>query len=308
MIEVSNLYYEYPGTRALNNVTFSVDAGSITALVGPNGAGKTTLMRCIAGMDQPLAGEIYVDGIDVIEEPRRSHQSIGYLSDLFGLYDRLTIHQSLSYVATANGITQSEVSESVKWVATKLDLYNRLEQRIGELSRGLRQRVAIAQIIIHAPQVIVLDEPASGLDPEARYELGELFLKLRQRGHTLLISSHILSELESYSTHMLVLHEGELISHQTLDSQFESTSVLEVQVLDAEDPLGDRLNANEKTSNFEKIECGFRFSFSGDSVARADLLKSLIEAGFKVSSFSSRTMDLQESYLGTISRGNYDES
>jgi ABC-2 type transport system ATP-binding protein len=307
MIEVSNLYYEYPGIRALKNVTFSVESGSTTALVGPNGAGKTTLMRCIAGMDHPLSGEISVNGVDVVAEPRRSHQSIGYLSDLFGLYDRLTIHQSLSYVAAANGIAKRKISKSVQWVANELDLYNRLEQPIRELSRGLRQRVAIAQILIHTPQVIVLDEPASGLDPEARYELGELFLKLRQRGHTLLISSHILSELESYSTHMLILQEGEVIRHQALNNQFEAISVLEIQVLGSKNVLCDRLETDDRISDLETIECGFRFCFSGDVIERVGLLESLVEAGIKVSNFTVQTMDLQKSYLGAMARGGGDE-
>ncbi|CAK0767957.1 hypothetical protein CCP3SC15_3770002 [Gammaproteobacteria bacterium] len=154
--------------RALDQVGFSVPQGSITALVGPNGAGKTTLLRCIAGLDLPLSGKIRVDGIDVLDEPRACHRRVGYLSDSFGLYDTLTVRQCLYYAAEANGVDSARLDEAVQDTAAKLGLTDRLRQRTSELSRGLRQRVAIAQAIIHRPGVVLLDEPAAGLDPEAR--------------------------------------------------------------------------------------------------------------------------------------------
>ncbi len=185
MLEVADLVYEYPGVRALDSVSFRIERGSITALVGPNGAGKTTLMRCLAGLDQPLAGTIRIADIDVVEEPRRSHRMLGYLSDSFGLYDTLTVRRSLSYVAQANGIEPTAVDRVVTEISAALGLAERLELPAGQLSRGQRQRLAIAQAIIHSPAVVILDEPASGLDPEARVDLGQLFVDLRRRGMTL---------------------------------------------------------------------------------------------------------------------------
>ena len=308
MIEVADLIYEYPGLRALDGVNFTVGAGSITALVGPNGAGKTTLMRCLAGMDRPLSGSIRVNGVDVVEEPRRSHESIGYLSDFFGLYDDLTVRQSLTYVAAANGIDQSAISEVVDQTAKELGIGDRLTQCASDLSRGLRQRVAIAHAIIHAPQVVILDEPASGLDPEARYELGELFLRLRDRGLTLLISSHILSELEAYSTHMLILRQGRLVEHRALDTTLETTSLMEIQTLNGGDHLIAALAKDERASTLEKTEDGCKFKFAGDPAARAALLRHLIDTGIEISSFASATEDLQQSYLKSITRTDDDES
>ncbi|MFP6680824.1 MAG: ABC transporter ATP-binding protein, partial [Gammaproteobacteria bacterium] len=166
MIEVQNLIFEYPGHRAIDDVSFTINRDSVTALVGPNGAGKTTLMRCLCGLERPLSGSIIIDGIDVIENPRRSHEKIGYLSDFFGLYDELQVAQCLRYAAEANGV-RNNVSESIRQTAERLRLTERLYQHVGELSRGLRQRVAIGQAMIHNPRVLILDEPASGLDPEA---------------------------------------------------------------------------------------------------------------------------------------------
>lgn len=308
MIEVADLIYEYPGLRALDGVSFAVDAGSITALVGPNGAGKTTLMRCLAGMDRPLAGSIRVNAVDVIDEPRRSHESVGYLSDFFGLYDDLSVRQSLTYVAAANGIDEADSAEVVVQTAAELGIGERLAQRVGDLSRGLRQRVAIAHAIIHAPQVVILDEPASGLDPEARYELGELFLRLRNHGRTLLVSSHILSELEAYSTHMLILREGKMVEHRALDTAIETASLMEVQILSGNDALMAVLTNDDRASALEETDRGCQFNFIGDAAERAVLLRSLLDARVEVSNFSVITEDLQQSYLKSITRTDDHES
>ena len=230
IISVGSLSYEYPGQRALDNVSFDIPHGSITALVGPNGAGKTTLLRCIAGLTRPLEGSISVRGVDVIEEPRRSHRNVGYLSDFFGLYADLTVRQSLRYVASANGVAANELDSLIQRTSEDVELEARLDQRAGELSRGLRQRVAIAQAVIHGPAVILLDEPAAGLDPEARFALGELFVRLKQRGISLLVSSHILAELEAYSTDMLILRAGRVLEHRALNGNSAEQCALSIAV------------------------------------------------------------------------------
>ncbi len=303
MIEVSGLSYEYPGLRALDDVTFTITAGTITALVGPNGAGKTTLLRCLAGMERPISGSIAVNGVDVIEEPRRSHRHLGYLSDFFGLYDKLTVRQCLSYVGAANGLSPDTLATTVTDTATELGLGDRLEQRAGELSRGLRQRVAIAQAIIHAPTVVLLDEPASGLDPEARFALGELFLSLRQRGMTLLVSSHILAELEAYSSHMLILRDGRLVEHRALASSVEAATHMEVQALEGPQALATALRNLEHLSDIQLDVDTVRFALAGAAQERAALLEALLARGLHISHFAAVTEDLQASYIKSITRG-----
>ncbi len=303
MIEVRNLIFEYPGHRAIDNVSFSIDPDSVTALVGPNGAGKTTLMRCLCGLDRPLSGSIVVDGIDVIEHPRRSHEKIGYLSDFFGLYDELPVGQCLRYAAEANGVT-SQIDASVRQTAEHLRLSDRLEQRAGELSRGLRQRVAIGQAIIHKPRVLVLDEPASGLDPEARHDLAELFKILKTSGMTLLVSSHILAELEAYATEMLVIRDGRIIEQRQLGTRAADRRHVQIELIAANATIVDWLKARPEigsiTADGARISC----ELSGGDDAQGQLLKALVAADAEIVNFSTVEQDLQSSYLNSIREQN----
>jgi ABC-2 type transport system ATP-binding protein len=196
MIEVSGLVFEYPGQRALDGVSLSIQAGAITALVGPNGAGKTTLLRLIAALETPYDGQVTIDGLDTRDQPRAIHERLGYLPDFFGLYDALSVRRCLFYAARAHGIGAGEAGAAAEAAAARVGLSDRLGQAAGSLSRGLRQRLAIAQAIVHDPKVLLLDEPAAGLDPQARRDLSRLLLELRDGGMTLVVSSHILAELE----------------------------------------------------------------------------------------------------------------
>lgn len=300
MIRAEALTFEYPGLRALDNVSFAIAAGSITALVGPNGAGKTTLLRCIAGLERPLAGEIAVDGIDVLEHPREAHRRIGYLSDLFGLYDALTVRQCLSFVAAAQGVEEARIPDCVEETASDLGLHDRLQQRTGELSRGLRQRVAIAQAIIHAPPVLMLDEPASGLDPESRHALSQLLVRLRERGMTLLVSSHILAELAEYSTHMLILREGRIVEQSVIGQTHPAGARLRLQVANDVADLAQKLTAFPEV---ELVECESHSAlirYRGDHAARHRLLSALIADGLAVCAFGEERVDLQQSYLASV--------
>ena len=218
MILVDGLVFDYPGHRALHGVSLHIPPGTVTALVGPNGAGKSTLLRCIAGLEEPLSGRISVANIDVLEHPREVHQKLGYLSDFFGLYQQLTVQQCLHYAAAAQGLPDAQVRERVQTVSAQLGLSDKLQTLAANLSRGQRQRVAIGQAIVHAPRVLLLDEPASGLDPEARAHLSHLFRQLNALGMTLVVSSHILSELDEYCTHILSIREGHITSHASLSA------------------------------------------------------------------------------------------
>ncbi|HEY4077172.1 MAG TPA: ATP-binding cassette domain-containing protein, partial [Rhizomicrobium sp.] len=208
MIEINDLVFEYPGHRALHGVSLAVEAGAISALVGPNGAGKTTLLRCMAALETPYAGSVVIDGLDTREAPRAIHRKLGYLPDFFGLYDALSVRRCLFYAARAHGIAAGEAAGATQAAAARVGLADRLEQAAGTLSRGLRQRLAIAQAIVHRPTVLLLDEPAAGLDPQARRDLSQLLLSLKRDGMTLVVSSHILAELEDYSDRMIIVDHG----------------------------------------------------------------------------------------------------
>ncbi len=220
MITVENLCFDYPGKRALNNISFTIPTNSITALVGPNGAGKTTLLRCVAALEDFTSGKIVIEQdtekYKVEEEPRKIHKITSYLSDFFGLYEDLTVSQCLTYLAWSKGCPPHLVANQIEIAAQKLQLEAYLSIKASKLSRGLRQRLAIAQSIVQEPKILLLDEPASGLDPQARYDLSKLLLELQTHGLTILVSSHILSELEDYSTHMIVIDHGKILDHRPL--------------------------------------------------------------------------------------------
>ncbi len=210
MIDVEGLVFDYPSGRALHGVSFVVRPGAVMALVGPNGAGKSTLMRCIAALEAPEAGKVSVVGLDTQRDPRGVHAALGYLPDAFGLYDALSVRQCLLYAARSRGVDAADAVAAMQLAAAEVGLTDRLDQLAGELSRGLRQRLAIAQAVVHRPRVLLLDEPAAGLDPAARDALAALIRSFAAGGMTLMVSSHLLSELEDYCTEMLMLEGGRL--------------------------------------------------------------------------------------------------
>lgn len=299
MIEVLNLVFDYPGTRALDAVSFKLRPGSITALVGPNGAGKTTLLRCLAALEEPASGSIRMNDKDILADPRATHRQLGYLSDFFGLYEELTAEQCLQYAAMAHGITAGKQEERVRWCTTQLEIDYRLDVKAGSLSRGQRQRLAIAQAIIHQPRLLLLDEPASGLDPEARHSLARLFKRLQQGGMTLLVSSHILSELEEYSTDMLVLRGGKIIDHASLTDP-EDTMIMELRLAEALPGLAGLLQDFADISLLQASDDLALFSCSADPAEQHRLLRELIAGGLRVCSFAEQKQNMQDAYLRTV--------
>jgi len=216
MITVENLCFDYPGKRAIDNVSFTIEPNTITALVGPNGAGKTTLLRCLAALELPFQGKITIDTWQTDHFPRKVHAISSYLSDFFGLYDELTVAQSLKFFAWSHLYPPEQVSGVVESTAKRLEIWDYQNITVGKLSRGQRQSLAIALTILPQPKVLFLDEPASGLDPAARANLSKLLLSLQKEGMTIIVSSHILAELEEYSTHMIMMENGKIVMQGAL--------------------------------------------------------------------------------------------
>jgi len=306
LVEVRGLVHDYGLHRALHGVACRIERGSVTALVGPNGAGKTTLMRCIAGLETPLAGSITLNGVDVIAEPRESHRHLGFLSDSFGVTSALSVHQTLVHAALAHGASNEAALAAVAPVARRLGLTDLLERRCAALSRGQRQRVAIGQSLIHQPALLILDEPASGLDPEARSSLAALFRSLRDEGMTLLVSSHILAELDEYSTHMLMLRDGRVVEHRALGvataAAARASRRLRVRVAGGPS-LAELMSWLARDAGVAAQPLGadgVEFAFSGDDTAQAALLGRLVAAGFPICAFDEQRENLQQSYLRSV--------
>ena len=298
MISVEDLVFEYPAKRALDAVSFTIGEGAITALVGPNGAGKSTLLRCMAALYRPFSGRVAVNGFDTQLEPRQVHRSLGYLSDFFGLYDELSVRRAFSYACRTHGVGLDRVEET----ARQLGLTGYLDTQALALSRDLRQRLAIGLAIIHEPRVLLLDEPASGLDPEARIALSELFLHLRERGMTLVVSSHILAELEDYATEVLILDRGRVVDHHPISSAKQGRTI-EVRLSCADDRLGSLLGAAGGVSLFDHSPLAARFAFEGDEAGQGELLGRLVREGLPVCAFGPARSDLQEVYVDKMRKG-----
>ena len=306
VIEVSDLTFDYPGFRALDRVSLSIAPGSVTALVGPNGAGKTTLLRCIAALDTPLSGTVRVMGLDVFEHPREVHSLMGYLSDNFGLYSELTVAQGLEYAARSQGLPTASVAQAVQHTANRMGLSDKLGNLASALSRGQRQRLAIGQAIIHEPKVLLLDEPASGLDPEARSALAHVFKALQAQGMSLLVSSHILAELDEYSTHMLALNQGRVLEHRALagssaaSGMGAATRVLRLEFVHSGEAIAPWLQTQAHVQ-LQRVE-GFMvdIAFGGDRTDQAALVAACVTAGHALVSMASVTENLQQSYLKSL--------
>jgi ABC-2 type transport system ATP-binding protein len=300
MIEISNLVFEYPGHRALAGVSLAIAGGSITALVGPNGAGKTTLLRCMAALETPYAGRVAIDGLDTREAPRAIHARLGYLPDFFGLYDALSVRRCLHYAARAHGIGSGEAAGAAEAAAARVGLSDRLEQAAGALSRGLRQRLAIAQAIVHAPSVLLLDEPAAGLDPQARRDLSRLLLSLRDGGMTLVVSSHILAELEDYCDRMVIVDRGRIAGGESI--ALKGGARLRIRLAS---PRGDLKGflAGQGVPIVEASADHALVTMAASVTERATLLTALVQAGFAVAEFAEDARALEEVYFAQTAKG-----
>lgn len=304
MIKVSNLTQDFTDVRALENVSFEVEEGAVVALIGPNGSGKTTLMRCISTLQEIQEGTIYINEIDITEEPRKIHQMVGYLADNFGLYDDLTVRECLEYTAHSRLLELDDATETVENCAKEIGVYDFIDREVNTLSRGMRQRVGIAQAIIHEPKLLILDEPASGLDPEARIDLSNLILKLRERGMTIFVSSHILAELEDYSTEMLIIKNGKIVEHTKLISEHKDALSLTTLKLVLEESYGELsfllhdLKDNIKIIQSEGLEVTLTLNES--EMKQHELLRFLMNNNVPVRELSSLKRNLQDEYLKTI--------
>jgi len=302
MIDVSDVAYDYATTRALKGVSFSVETGAVLALVGPNGAGKTTLLRCIAALDAPTEGRITVAGLDSQDDPRGVHAALGYLPDFFGLYEDLSVRRCLIYAARSRGVPQGEAARAAEEAAARVQLSDRLEARAGELSRGLRQRLAIGQTIVHKPRALLLDEPAAGLDPEARRSLSDLILRLAAEGMTIIVSSHILAELEDYATRMLMIRDGLVAGGGVVAAGGGVRDGTRITATFVDPPADLAVRLQALGIAIERTDGETTIIVAPEGVDDAEALTRLVGAGLKVRAFAPARRTLEDAYLAEVKR------
>ncbi len=266
MIIAENLTKTYPGRKAIDNVTFTIRGGEIVGLLGLNGAGKSTILKILGCFLMPSAGKAQVGGFSVDENPQAIRRLIGYLPDHPPLYDEMNVHSYLTYVARLKSVPSSEVASKVDHAMGVTNLTKVKEVALGELSHGFRQRVGIAQAIVHQPKVIILDEPINGLDPVQIVEMRDLITSLRGK-HTVILSSHILSEITKTCDRILIVDQGQLIaegSEAELSSQLAQQQKLSIEVETFSESLQKKLaglpgitnlkvQGSSENSRFQKI-------------------------------------------------------
>ncbi|HEX8499694.1 MAG TPA: ABC transporter ATP-binding protein [Pyrinomonadaceae bacterium] len=304
MISTSGLTKFYDTHPAVRDVSLFVPAGETCALVGPNGAGKTTLLKMLAGLLRPSSGKIEVADIEVGAYPKRLHRIVGYVPDTFGLYDELRVRQFLEYFARAHGVEPAAVARRIDAVLGLTDLAGKRDAQVGSLSRGMRQRLVIAKTLLHAPKVLLLDEPASGLDPHARMELRDLIKQLGALGTTLLVSSHILTELADFSTSVVIMERGRVVRSGRIDAlveQLAGGTPVRVVLLAAEGAarLAQDLGARAGVKEVKITGAAVDFTHTGAREALAALHRDLVTAHAGVVSFYERQLTVEDVFLAS---------
>lgn len=301
MIELKDVRKEFDDVVAVSDLTLSIPEREVYGLIGPNGAGKTTTIRIACGLLSATGGGAKVAGIDVALEPERAQQHIGYLSDFFSVYEDLRVWEYLEYFARAYSMPPEVIPSRIDEVITQVGLEVKRDAMIRGLSRGMKQRLGIARAIIHRPKVLLLDEPASGLDPKARFELRNLLRELRDNGATILISSHILSELEGFCTSIGIMEKGHLIRSGRIEEIAAAGGPARlVRVKWLETPLHaveSALRNDARVSGINLDVATGTFQFSGEETELADLLTGLLNAGVRLVSFTETKQTVEDLYM-----------
>ncbi len=301
IIEFDGVTKQYGSVMALKDANLVVKEGSITGLIGPNGAGKTTSMELVSTLLARDSGKVSVAGYDPELDPRAVRKVLGYMPDFFGVYDGLVVREYLDFFATAHGLRPEARSAVVNDLLALVDLEEKARADVNALSRGMKQRLSLARALVHDPQVLVLDEPASGLDPWARVHLRELIGELGRMGKTVLISSHILSELEGVCSHMAIVDRGMVKAQGTMEeirSALVGNRRVTVrtpadQLVAAEEMLRSAGDANEL--HLERDHLRFTADVGDDRVA--ELLRLLVDGGISVWDWRVDSAGLEELFL-----------
>jgi ABC-2 type transport system ATP-binding protein len=304
IVRTHGLIKRYAGTVAVAGLDLEIGEGEIFGLVGPNGAGKTTTLRILATLLRPTAGEAEVAGISVTRNPDAARRVLGFMPDVFGVYDDMKVWEYLDFFARCYGIPAARRRQMIGDLLDLVDLGDKRNSYVQGLSRGMQQRLCLAHTLVHDPMVLLLDEPASGLDPRARVELRELLRELRALGKTIVISSHILPELEELCTAVAIVDHGRVLAQgrvADIEKRLRAGAVLRVRLL-AEDPalgaarawFAEQPFVASATLNPDgTVEIGFR----GDDQATTRLLAAAVGAGLPIMTFARAASDLEELFL-----------
>lgn len=305
IIETRDLNKRYGKLHAVKDLNIQVPRGAIYGFVGPNGAGKTSTMRMLTTLMRPSAGEAIVDGHSVTQNPREVRRSIGYMPDFFGVYDDMKVWEYLDFFAACYEIPESDRPGLIRDLLELVDLSHRRDDMVDKLSRGMKQRLCLARTLAHDPSVLILDEPASGLDPRARVEIRELLIELAKMGKTIFFSSHILADVSEICTHIGIVEAGEIVmqgSIKDLRKQLSPHKVIIISLLDKIEEAKATIIALQGIENVTDMspEDGkkrIRVEFSRDDAGVSELLSALTSKQIPVVNFAEETSDLEQVFM-----------
>ncbi len=305
MIEIRDLTKKYGDLFAINKVDLKLDRGDVFGFIGPNGAGKTTTMRILATLLNPTWGEAYVGGYSIYSKPKEIRRIIGYMPDFFGVYDNMKVMEYLEFFAAAYRIKGPKRRQVCTEVLEQVDLGYKRDAMVTSLSRGMTQRLGLARVLLHDPQVLLLDEPASGLDPRARIEIRTLLKNLRDMGKTIMVSSHILPELADICNKIGIIERGELIVNAEVADvmrQVRQQTVLIVDVGGDRDAAGKLLEQHDLVEKVEASEEGLRVTLIPGDHDYSTLAKLLLNNGHALTRLSEEEINLETAFM-TLTKG-----
>ncbi len=301
MIKVEELRKTYGKFEALRGVSFEIGEGSIFGFVGPNGAGKTTTLKILATLLLPTGGTAYIDGIEVAKYPKKVRELIGYMPDFFGVYDRLKVTEYLDFYASCYKIPAARRTATIADLLELVDLTGKADAYVDSLSRGMKQRLCLARCLVHDPKVLILDEPASGLDPRARVEMRELLRELQRMGKSIIVSSHILPELAELCTEVGIIEAGEFMAYGSVDSitaRLSQERVIQIGVAGEHGDVLKLLQENPFVKAVSETADGIlQVSYAGDQEEQQKLLRQLVLDGVPLLSFAETSNTLEDLFM-----------
>ncbi len=318
LVETHELTRRYGTNLALDHLNLAIPEGAIFGFIGPNGAGKTTTMRILTTLLLPTSGEAHIAGVSVTREPRAVRRLVGFMPDFFGVYDNMKSWEYLDFFGRSYGIPAQRRQPLIGELLELVDLGHKRDEPVMSLSRGMKQRLSLARAMMHDPRLLILDEPASGLDPRARIELRELLKELRAMGKTIMISSHILTELAEMCTHIGIIERGKLLAagevqeilrtmrpHRIIEIRVVSGAARAEAMLRAHPDVlelrreGARIESEEEAAplNDETGPHTLLADFAGDEHALSNVLAMLIGEGVRISHFAEQSGDLEDVFL-----------
>ncbi len=300
VVDVESLWVRYGQFAAVRGISLQIPHGEVFGFIGPNGAGKSSTIKVLATLLRDFTGRVKINGIDVLWKPQAVREKIGYVPDFFGVYEDLTVEEYLHFFAAAYRIERGRRKAIIGDVLELTDLVQKLQSPVDALSRGMKQRLSLARVLLHDPDLLLLDEPASGLDPRARIEMRELLKALKEMGKTILISSHILHELSQLCTRIGIIEAGVMVAQGSVTDIYRHLGLLRivhVQVVDMSDELVARIKVVAGVNSVEVQVDRLAIKLHEDQTSIEDLHDHLVAAGARIRMFQPEAMDMETAFM-----------